>query len=476
MSTAAPEPAAPEPVADAGGRTAGLKTIRDAVRASPGAFRLTLVRFAGQLGDGMFQAALSGAILFNPERETDPLAIAAGFAVLLLPYSVIGPYAGALLDRWDRRLVLLLANIVRGLLIIAVALGLLAGTAAGPLLLLALAVVGISRFTAAGVSAALPRVLAQQWLVPANSVLATAGSVCAAAGAAAAVAVIGMLGAGDTASAVAVAVSATGSVAGVLLAAGFRPRTLGPETQPGRTVGAVRAVLAGLLVGARAVRGSVDVSAAMIGIGVHRLVFGADTLIMVLVLREAPSNATTGDGGLIGFGVAISTAAAGMLLAALLAPFLIPRLGRARTVLLGLSCAIVVQLVFVLPIALAESADATRHAHHLLLVGAFLFGLAGQTIKLTGDAAMQIDIPDDRRGQVFALQDTVFNIGFVLAVALAALTVPADGRSIVVIVAGAGCYAVGIAGVLLNNRRRQRERTPAGHDAPAECAAAVDQG
>jgi len=29
-------------------------------------------------------------------------AIAAGFLVLLLPYSIIGPFAGALLDRWDR--------------------------------------------------------------------------------------------------------------------------------------------------------------------------------------------------------------------------------------------------------------------------------------------------------------------------------------------------------------------------------------
>ncbi|WUI35470.1 hypothetical protein OG804_22560 [Nocardia sp. NBC_00416] len=427
--------------------------MRAAVAESPGAVRLTLVRFTSQFGDGMFQAALSGAILFNPERETDPLAVAAGFAVLLLPYSLIGPYAGALLDRWDRRLVLLVANIVRGLLIAAVALGLLAGVGASPLLLLALSVVGISRFTAAGVSAALPRVLAQRRLVPANSVLATVGSACAAAGAATAVAVIGMVGAGDAGSALAVALSVTGSVAGVVLAAGFRPRALGPESEPGDTVGAVRAVLTGLLVGARAVRHSVDVSTAMIGIGTHRIVFGADTLVMVLVLRESPSHGAAVDSGLIGFGVAITATAAGMLLAALLAPFLIPRLGRPRTILLGLSCAIAVQLALVLPTALAHSADAVHRAHQLLLIGAFLFGLAGQTIKLTGDAAMQIDVADDRRGQVFALQDTVFNIAFVLAVAVTALVVPADGRSAAVALAGAGCYGAGIIALLLNNRR-----------------------
>ena len=86
------------------------------LRRSPGLARLATVRFASQLGDGMFQTALGGAILFNPERATDPVTIAAGFAVLLLPYSVIGPYAGALLDRWDRRAVLLWANVLRGLL------------------------------------------------------------------------------------------------------------------------------------------------------------------------------------------------------------------------------------------------------------------------------------------------------------------------------------------------------------------------
>ena len=69
----------------------------------------------------MFQAALGGAVLFNPERQADPLAVAAGLAVLLLPYSLVGPFAGALLDRWDRRRVLLVANLLRAVLTLVVA-------------------------------------------------------------------------------------------------------------------------------------------------------------------------------------------------------------------------------------------------------------------------------------------------------------------------------------------------------------------
>ncbi|MFC4123917.1 MFS transporter [Nocardia rhizosphaerae] len=426
-----------------------LRESRGVIRRNPQMPRLALLRLAAQFGDGMFQAALSGAILFNPERETDPLAIAAGFAVLLLPYSVLGPYAGALLDRWDRRTVLLTASLARAVLIGLAATGLFSGIGETPLLLLALATVGISRFVLAGVSAALPRVLEQRWLVPMNSVLATVASVCAGVGAAAAVTVIALLGAGDTAAAVAVALSGIGSVVGAVLAAGFRPRVLGPESGSAGSESTVHAIATGLRTGAGAVWRAVRVTTAMIGIGAHRVVFGMNTLIMVLVLRQ-PSTDTSG--GLVGFGVAIGFAAAGMLLAAILTPVLIPRLGRPRTVLVGLVTAVLVQLTLVTPIALATG-DYVDEAHRLLLAGAFGLGLAGQTIKLTGDASMQIDIADDERGQVFALQDTVFNITFVLAIAVTALVIPADGRSIGVVLAGAGVYLLGILAVALNSRR-----------------------
>ncbi len=434
-------------------RAATRRAAVTAVLRSPGMARLALVRFSGQFGDGMFQAALSGAILFNPERATDPLAIAGGFTVLLLPYSVIGPYAGALLDRWDRRTVLLVANVLRALLIALAAAGLLGGIGDTPLLLLALAVVGISRFVLSGVSAALPRVLDQRWLVPMNSVLATAASACAGLGAAAAVAIIGAIGSGDLASAVAVATSASGSVIGAVVAAGFGARILGPERGESAPTSSVRAILVGLRTGARAVWDSRECTTAMLGIGVHRIVFGANTLLMVLVLRRTQGPGVSLSSGLVGFGVAITAVASGMLTAAVVAPLLIPRLGRPRTVVAGLLTALVVQLALVTPITVAHG-EAEGRAHHLLLAGAFLLGLAGQTIKLTGDATMQIDIDDSRRGQVFALQDTVFNITFVLAIAVTALVIPIDGRSLGVVLAGAVVYGLGIGAVAANSRRR----------------------
>ena len=408
------------------------------------------MRFASQFGDGLFQAALGGAILFNPERHTDPLAIAAGFAVLLLPYSVIGPFAGALLDRWDRRLVLVWANLLRGVFVASAAAVLLVGGPQTPLMLLALAAVGVSRFVLAGVSASLPHVVSQSWLVPVNSVLATVGSGVSAVGAAAAVATIGFVGAGDTGSGTAVLLGVSGSLVGAIAASRFAANALGPEGIRSRAV--VRTVLSGLRTGTEAVLEAPGVTIAMLGIGAHRIVFGIDTLLMVLVLRTAGDDSGAPDGetgsgllsGFSGFGVAVACTAAGMLLAAVLAPALIPRLGRPRTVTVGLIAAALVQFAFVTTVSAGP-----------LLVAAFLLGLAGQTIKLTGDAAMQIDIDDARRGRVFALQDTVFNIAFLGAIVVAAFVIAPDGRTPELAVAGGVVYLIGLAGVLVVRRRNR---------------------
>lgn len=353
------------------------ETLLARLRNSPGAGKLTAIRFAGQFGDGLFQAALSGAILFNPERESNPAAIAAGFAVLLVPYSVIGPFAGAMLDRWDRRAVVLWANVLRMVLIAVTAALLIAGGGETPLLLLALTTVGLSRFVLAGVSASLPHVVRTEWLVPMNSLLATIGSGFAAAGAGAAVGIIGYFGAGDFGSGMAVAASASGSLVGTVAAARFTRRSLGPATlvESGNR-GALEAmtdIAAGLKSGAVAVWQSPTVTAAMAGIGAHRIAFGIDTLIMVLILRETTSSSLPG--GLAGFGIAVGATAAGMLIAAVLTPFLLPRLGRVRSIVGALTLAAVVQVTFIA--ALTQTS---------LLLGAFLLGIAGQTIKLTGDA------------------------------------------------------------------------------------------
>ncbi|HEY1486748.1 MAG TPA: hypothetical protein VGF84_11645, partial [Micromonosporaceae bacterium] len=76
--------------ADAAASTGNVRSL-----VSLGGFRRLLsVRLTSQFGDGLFQAALAVSVLFNPAQQTSPLKIAVGFAVLLVPFSVVGPFAG----------------------------------------------------------------------------------------------------------------------------------------------------------------------------------------------------------------------------------------------------------------------------------------------------------------------------------------------------------------------------------------------
>jgi len=412
---------------------------RAAYGATAGFRRLLGVRFAAQWGDGMFQAALGGAVLFNPERQADPIAVAAGLAVMLLPYSVLGPFAGALLDRWDRRQVLVVANLLRAVLVAAVAVVVAAGVGGAPLYLGALAVAGVSRFTLSGLSAALPHVVDRRRLVAANVVATTAGAAVAALGAGCAIGLRELFGSGDAGSAATTSVAMLGSLAAAAVALGLRRGLLGPDHPTGPrpvVAGADRtlhAVAHGLTVGARATTAAPAVAASFLALAAHRLSVGITTLLTLLLFRYSFTDAGVVRAGLAGVGEAMVLAAAGLGTAALLTPWLTRRWGRGRTVRGTLLLAAATQVV----LAVLLSAPA-------VLVAAFVLGCSGQIIKLCADAGVQCDVHDNVRGQVFALYDAVFNLCYVLAVTAAALLAPPDGWAPWLVGGTAGLYLLGL--------------------------------
>ena len=77
-----------------------------------------------------------------------------------------------------------------------------------------------------------------------------------------------------------------------------------------------------------------------------------------------------------------------------------------------------------------------------LVAAGLLFGLSAQGVKVSVDATVQRTVDDAHRGLVFALYDVLFNVAFVAAAAVAALTLPADGRSDVVLVGTAVALAL----------------------------------
>lgn len=406
---------------------------RRELAAQPGFLRLLVVRLGAQWGDGVFQAALGGAVLFNPERESDPVLVALGLAVVLLPYSLVGPFAGALLDRWDRRRVFVVAGALKAVLTVATAAVVAAGVTGPALYLGALATIGVSRFVQAGLSAALPHLVAPRRLVAANSLVTTAGAIAAAVGASCAFALAGVLGSGDGGSGLAAAVSVVGSLVIVGVALGFTRGSLGPDGAEGSTVQALSAVVHGLVDGARAARSAPGVVAAFWAVAAHRLAFGVATLVMLLLMRHGLADWGPFRAGMAGLGETVAVAAAGLGVAAVVTPWLTARVGRPTTVRIMLVLAAAALLALGLPMTLPA-----------LLGASFLLGLVGQAIKLCSDAAVQREVDDAHRGRVFALSDTVFNVTYVAAVAAAALFCPIDGRSAPLITVAAAVYLLGL--------------------------------
>lgn len=401
---------------------------------SRGFARLLGVRLPAQFGDGMFQAALGGAVLFNPERQADPLAVAAGLAVILLPYSLVGPFTGTLLDRWDRRRVLLVANIVRAVLVAAVAV--LVGTGVGgvPLYLSALAVAGTSRFVLSGLSAGLPHVVAERHLIEANTVAATAGAAMAALGGAAAIGLRAAIGTGDAGSAVVTAIALAFSLVAAGVAATFLRGSLGPD-EVHQSPRATLAVVHGMGDGLRAVADTPTVAASFWALMSHRLAFGIGTLVSLLLFRYSFTDAGVLRAGMTGVGEAVVLAAAGLGVAAVATPWLAHRVGRATTVRIALGACVLTQIGLAVFLGLPA-----------VLAAAFLLAAGGQVIKLCTDAAVQSETGDDVRGRVFALYDALFNICYVLAIAAAALLSPPDGWAQGLLAAAAGIYMLGLLG------------------------------
>ncbi|MDQ4020555.1 MAG: MFS transporter [Actinomycetota bacterium] len=405
-------------------------------------------RFAAQWGDGVFQAGLGGAVLFNPERQADPLAVAAGLAVLLLPYSLVGPFAGALLDRWDRRRVLLIANLLRIVPIVLVALAVGAGVAGAPLYLGALLVTGVSRFVLAGLSAGLPHVVPRRHLVEANALAATVGAAVTVFGGICAVGLRDVLGPGNTGSAWVTAGAVVGSLVAAATTARLSRGQLGPDStdEPSETA---RAIARGLRDGLTAAARVPSVAAGLVALAAHRLSFGITTLVALLLYRNSFTSEGLLQAGLAGIFQLLVAGAVGLLLAAVLTPLLVARFGRGRTVRGALLVAGLLIITLGLPMIMPT-----------MLAAAFALSAAGQVVKLSLDATVQSDVGDEVRGRVFALYDAVFNVGYVLAVALAATVVPADGHAPQLLLLAAAAYLTAAAVYGLIDRSPASAPTP----------------
>ncbi|GAA2891516.1 MFS transporter [Streptosporangium fragile] len=394
--------------------------------------RLYGTRLVSQFSDGIFQFAVAGFAFFSPEKSTSAAQVAAGLAVLFLPYSILGPFVGVFIDRWSRRQILVFAPLVRGTLLLAVA-GLVAAEAPDAIFYgTALGVLGVNRFFLAALGASLPHVVPAERLMVANAVTPTSGTVLTFVGVGVGYLLRMLFGADHRGTAALLVISGVVFGLSAIIARTMDRRLLGPAYDPERPQAreAVRHVLSGLLDGVRHIVHHRSAAAAMGAMATHRFMYGMCTAMLVMLSRyyfaensEDALNAAT---------LVVATSGVGYFLAILVTPWATERFTIERWVPAMLVTAGVLTLALGAPFRQWGFA-----------VAGLVLGVAGQSIKICADTAVQRDVEDAYLGRAFSIYDMLFNGTYVLAAAVAAAMLPADGKSLVVLAVITAGYLAG---------------------------------
>ena len=381
--------------------------------------RLLIVRWIGQATDGIFQGALATFVLFSPERQASALNAALAFAVVLLPYSIIGPFVGTVLDRVSRQRALFISNFSRALDLLLIALLVFIGRTGLELTVLVLIAFGLNRLILAATSAGLPLLVDQQNLISANAMAVTGGSVFLVLGGGLGLALRKLLDSIATADHVdsyLIIAASCGYAMASLMALRLRRLEIGPlehERKPASlTQGFVEMREGWKFLGVHA-----DAMRGLIANGLQRGGLTALTLVGLMLERNTFNDSAHPEDGLSGLALAFAIAGIGIVLGALIAPFGVRKYGRHN----WMRAMMYLSVLGPVPLAIWNNEPN-------LFLAAFLTSLFGQSFKVTNDALVQSKIDDYYRGRVFAVYDVLVNAAIVSGGIISALLLSDSGQ------------------------------------------------
>jgi MFS family permease len=393
--------------------------------------RLLRVRWTGQMTDGIFQSALASFVLFSPERQANALNAALAFAVVLLPYSIIGPFVGTILDRISRQRAIAYSNLVRAATLCVVALLIFQGRTGVELTVFILIAFGVNRLILAGLSAGIPLMIESKSLISANALAVTGGSVWVVLG--------GGIGLGlrrlingaataDHADGFIILAGAAGYLLAALFASKLKKKEIGPLDHEIKGASFSQGLIE-MREGFKFLRQHIDAARGIAAVAVHRGGITALTLIALLLERNTFNDPADSEAGLAGLSFTLSIAACGFVVGAVIAPYGVRKIGRHRWMRLSLVASTSGPL-FILFVRTPTT----------LALAAIITALFGQSLKVTNDALVQSKIDDIYRGRVFSVYDVVVNGAIVSGAVIAALLLPNTGDSFVVPLVVASVY------------------------------------
>lgn len=341
------------------------------------------------LGDGMLLAA--GPLLVTTISR-DPLAVALALFAQQVPWVIFGLLAGAVVDRVDRRRLMILVNLMRMLVILGVALIIFAGALNLPVLYACLFLLGTAEAFADNASTSLiPALVPGSQLGLANSRLfgtitvtnELAGPPLGA-----------LLFAGSH------SLPYAGSAALLALAVVLYSKVAVPLPAPGSTGASDTSMFLEVREGLGWMRRHFAVRTLAILITCFNVTFGATFAMLVLY---ATSQLGLGD---VGYGLLMSAGAVGGIVGSLLFPWLERRFSYATLLRTGLVLETTTHLALVL-----------THVAWVAMGILFLFGIHALVWGSVSSTVRQRAVPDRLRGRV----NSVYMLGGVGGIAAGSL-------------------------------------------------------
>ncbi|CAB4872661.1 unannotated protein [freshwater metagenome] len=370
--------------------------------------------------DGIFQSALASFVLFSPERQASAVSAATAFAVVLLPYSIVGPFVGTILDRISRQRAILFANLTRAATLLVIATFIFQGRTGVDLTALVLIAFGVNRLILAGLSAGIPLVVESKSLIAANALAVTGGSVWVVLGGGIGLGLRRLLNSDASANhadAFIVLVAAMFFLIAALFAAILRKNEIGPLEHE-VIDGSFSQGLIEMREGFKFLGKHTDAARGIAATAIHRGGLTALTLTALLLERNSFHDPADSEAGLAGLSFTLTIAAIGFTVGAIAAPFGVKRFGRH----LWMRYALLLSSIG--PLFLIISRNQVT-----LALAAFFAALFGQSLKVTNDALVQSKIDDIYRGRVFSVYDVVVNGAIVTGALIAAFVLPISGDS-----------------------------------------------
>ena len=407
--------------------------------------RLLAVRVAIQSCDGVLQVALAGYVLFSPERQPDAASIAVVLAITLLPFSILGPFAALVIDRVSRRQVLVACSVARAVVTFGLAVLVATGlrTAGIETLIYGglLIAMSLSRFVLAALSASLPHTIDPGEYMAANSVVPMVGPAGLLIGVVVAVPlrlILGNVMPDYRANAILFVIAALGFMMTACLALLIPRRQLGPD---GKATTRARDVIVGLIEAFAHLRRQRATRIGLLTIAGHRLIYGIVTVATILVFRNYFHRPDQIDAAIADLGLVVVITGAGFVFASVVTPPMSAQWGLRSSMIICLVASAIFQ---VLPGAIYVRAP--------LMVAAFLLGLTAQCIKICVDTLVQAHVADEFKGRVFVIYDMIFNVVLVVAAVIAAVILPANGKSVIIMIIMAAGYLLVALGFALVSR------------------------